>query len=80
MLDHGASLIVCFYFLFPIRYIPQLDIPDFVRFLYDGPLHCYKVEKRSTTYDCMQVHGFVIKDLHTFLHYHQERCNGVLVS
>ena len=53
MLDQGAGLIVWFFFSFLICCISRLHIPDFVRFLYDGPVHCCKVEKRSKTYDCM---------------------------
>ena len=46
----------CFFFFF-IHYISWLDIPDFVHFVFDGPLHCRKVEQRSRLHDCMQVHG-----------------------
>ena len=36
-------------FSFPLHYISQLDIPDSVHFMFDGPLHCCKVEKRFQT-------------------------------
>ena len=57
VLDHGAGLMVCFSFPFLIHYISQLDIPDFVHFVFNGPLHFHKVGKRSRLHDCMQVHG-----------------------
>ena len=47
VLDHGAGLQVCFSLLF--HHISRLDIPDFVHFVFDGPLHCRKVEKRFQT-------------------------------
>ena len=47
VLDHGAGLQVCFSLL--LHYISRLDIPDFVHFVFDGPLHCRKVEKRFQT-------------------------------
>ena len=57
VLDHGAGLMVCFSFPFLIHYISRLDIPKFVHFVFDGPLHCHKVGKRSRLHDYMQVHG-----------------------
>ena len=48
VLDHGAGL-VCFSFSFRIHYLSWLDIPDFVHFVFDGPLHCRKVEQRFQT-------------------------------
>ena len=57
MLDHGAGLTVCFSFSFLIHYISWLDIPNIVHFVFDGPLHCRKVGKRSRFHDCIQVHG-----------------------
>ena len=57
VLDHGAGLMVCFSFHFLIHYIYWLDILDFVHFVFDGPLHCRKVEKTSGLHNCMQVHG-----------------------
>ena len=57
VLDHGAGLTVCFYFSFLTHYITRLDLPDIVHFVFDGPLHCHKVGKRSRLHDCMQVHG-----------------------
>ena len=47
VLDHGAGLQVCFSFL--LHYVSRLDIPDFVHFVFDGPLHCRKVEQRFQT-------------------------------
>ena len=47
VLDHGAGLQVCF--SFPLHYVSRLDIPDFVHFVFDGPLHCRKVEQRFQT-------------------------------
>ena len=47
VLDHGAGLEVCF--SFPLHYVSRLDIPDFVHFVFDGPLHCRKVEQRFQT-------------------------------
>ena len=49
VLDHGAGLMVCFSFPFYIHYISRLDIPDFVHFVFDGPLHCCKVEQEVQT-------------------------------
>ena len=57
VLDHGAGLMVCLFFSLLIRYISRLDIPNSVHFVFDGPLHCRKVEKRSRLHACMQVHG-----------------------
>ena len=34
---------------FSIHCISWLDIPDFVHFVFDGPLHCRKVEQRFQT-------------------------------
>lgn len=56
VLDNGVRLIVCVSFSFPICCISRLNIPCSVRFRYDGPPHCRKVEKRFRTYDCMQMH------------------------
>ena len=68
VLDHGAGLMVCFSFPFFIHYISRLDIPDIVHFMFDGPLHCRKVGKRSRLHDCMQVHGcnYGITHTHTW--------------
>ena len=40
---------VFLFFSFSIHCISWLDIPDFVHFVFDGPLHCRKVEKRFQT-------------------------------
>ena len=68
MLDHGAGLQVCF--SFPLHYISRLDILDSIDFVFDGPLHCRKVGKRSRLHDCMQVHGCNYGITHTLVGAH----------
>ena len=58
---------VCFPFPFLIHYISRLDIPNIVHFVFDAPLHCRKVGKRSRFHDCMQAHG-VITESHAHTH------------
>ena len=53
----GLACWCVFSFSFLICYISRLDIPNSVPFMFDGPLHCRKVEKRSRLHACMQVHG-----------------------
>ena len=68
VLDHGAGWMMCFSFPFFIHYISRFDKPDFVHFVFDGPLHCRKVGKRSRIHDCMQVPGYNHGITHTRSH------------